>query len=69
MDEKKFQEYKGTVIRVHSVASGKTLQQFRRGSYPANLYSIVFSKDSSFLAVTSDTSMILFLRRTHHLLI
>lgn len=36
---------KGTVIRVFSVPQGQKLFQFRRGTYPARIYSISFSMD------------------------
>lgn len=45
---------KGTLIRVFDTVSKARLFEFRRGADPAAIYSIVFSKDWSFLAVTSD---------------
>ncbi|KAL6050477.1 autophagy protein [Balamuthia mandrillaris] len=46
---------KGTVIRVFSLPEGEKLYEFRRGTYPARIYSIAWSRDSSMLCVTSDT--------------
>lgn len=45
---------KGTLIRVWDTVSKQRIAEFRRGADPAQIYSIAFSKDSSFLAVTSD---------------
>ena len=44
----------GTLIRVWDTVSKQRIAEFRRGADPAQIYSIAFSKDSSFLAVTSD---------------
>lgn len=49
---------KGTVIRVFSVPSGQKLFQFRRGTYAARIYSMAFSLDSTFLAVSSDSETV-----------
>lgn len=49
---------KGTVIRVFSVPEAKKLYQFRRGSYPATIYSINFSIDSTRLCVSSSTDTV-----------
>eukprot|EP00743_Colponemidia_sp_Colp-15_P006191 GILK01006657.1.p1 GENE.GILK01006657.1~~GILK01006657.1.p1 ORF type:complete len:397 (-),score=34.65 GILK01006657.1:89-1165(-) len=49
---------KGTVIRVFSVPQGEKLYSFRRGSYPASVYSMAFSLDSALLCVSSDTGTI-----------
>ncbi|KAL6066634.1 autophagy protein [Balamuthia mandrillaris] len=46
---------KGTVVRVFAVPGGHKVCEFRRGSYAARIYSLAFSRDSSFLCVTSDT--------------
>ena len=42
------------MIRVFDTVSKARLFEFRRGADPAQIYSIVFSKDWAFLAVTSD---------------
>ncbi|KAN0059720.1 autophagy protein [Thecaphora frezii] len=49
---------KGTVIRVFSVPSAQKLYQFRRGSYPARIYSINFNAVSTLLCVSSDTETV-----------
>ena len=49
---------KGTVIRVFSVPNGDKLHEFRRGSYPAKIYSISFNAVSSLLCVSSDTETV-----------
>lgn len=49
---------KGTVIRVFSLPSADKLYQFRRGSYPARVYSIAFNQVSTLLAVSSATDTI-----------
>ncbi|BGP16737.1 hypothetical protein JCM10213_009154 [Rhodosporidiobolus nylandii] len=49
---------KGTVIRVFSVPNGDKLHEFRRGSYPAKIYSIAFNAVSSLLCVASDTETV-----------
>ncbi|GAA5967556.1 hypothetical protein JCM11641_005692 [Rhodosporidiobolus odoratus] len=49
---------KGTVIRVFSVPNGDRLHEFRRGSYPAKIYSIAFNAVSSLLCVSSDTETV-----------
>ncbi|GAA5908183.1 hypothetical protein JCM6882_005966 [Rhodosporidiobolus microsporus] len=49
---------KGTVIRVFSVPNGDRLHEFRRGSYPARIYSIAFNAVSSLLCVSSDTETV-----------
>ena len=51
-------ESQGTVIRVFSVPSGQKLYQFRRGSYPARIYSLSFNISNTLLAVSSDTDTI-----------
>uniref|UniRef100_A0A0E0LPL3 Anaphase-promoting complex subunit 4 WD40 domain-containing protein n=1 Tax=Oryza punctata TaxID=4537 RepID=A0A0E0LPL3_ORYPU len=45
---------RGTVVRVFRVADGTLLQEMRRGSDRADIYSIAFSTDSEWLAVSSD---------------
>ncbi|GAA5983754.1 hypothetical protein JCM10908_005911 [Rhodotorula pacifica] len=49
---------KGTVIRVFSVPNGDRLHEFRRGSYPAKIYSISFNAASTLLCVSSDTETV-----------
>eukprot|EP01118_Nematostelium_gracile_P005312 TRINITY_DN1671_c0_g1_i1.p1 TRINITY_DN1671_c0_g1~~TRINITY_DN1671_c0_g1_i1.p1 ORF type:complete len:354 (-),score=60.51 TRINITY_DN1671_c0_g1_i1:38-1099(-) len=49
---------KGTVIRVHSITDEKKCYQFRRGTYPAVVYSIAFSFDSTLLVVSSETGTV-----------
>ncbi|KAL8293453.1 hypothetical protein RQP46_000154 [Phenoliferia psychrophenolica] len=49
---------KGTVIRVFSVPNGDKVHEFRRGSYPAKIYSISFNAVSSLLCVSSDTETV-----------
>jgi len=49
---------KGTVIRVFSIPETKKVYQFRRGTYPAVVYSISFSYDSSLLCVSSETGTV-----------
>ncbi|KAG0164058.1 autophagy protein [Apophysomyces sp. BC1034] len=49
---------KGTVIRVFSIPDGNKIYQFRRGSYPAKIYSMSFNLVSSLLCVSSDTETV-----------
>ncbi|KAK4700494.1 autophagy-related protein 18, partial [Phenoliferia sp. Uapishka_3] len=49
---------KGTVIRIFSVPNGDKVHEFRRGSYPAKIYSISFNAVSSLLCVSSDTETV-----------
>ncbi|KAL1927544.1 hypothetical protein VTP01DRAFT_3781 [Rhizomucor pusillus] len=49
---------KGTVIRVFSVPDASKVFQFRRGSYPARIYSLAFNPVSSLLCVSSDTETV-----------
>jgi len=49
---------RGTLIRVFSMPSGEKLHQFRRGTYPATIYSLAFNQNSSLLAVSSDSDTI-----------
>ena len=55
----------GTIIRVFSVPDGQKLYQFRRGTYPATIYSMSFNptgphflETTKFLAVSSTTDTI-----------
>ncbi|KAI8089007.1 WD40-repeat-containing domain protein [Halteromyces radiatus] len=49
---------KGTVIRVYSIPDATKVYQFRRGSYPAKIYSMSFNLVSSLLCVSSDTETV-----------
>jgi len=49
---------KGTVIRVFSIPEVKKAYQFRRGSYPAAVFCVAFSADSSLLCVSSETGTV-----------
>jgi hypothetical protein len=49
---------KGTLIRVWHTQSLSLLHEFRRGSEPAQIYSISFSKDESRIVVSSDKGTI-----------
>jgi len=46
---------KGTVIRVFSIPHATKLYTFRRGSYPAHIYSLSFDLQSTLLCVSSDS--------------
>lgn len=46
------------MIRVFSIPDGNKLYQFRRGSYPAKIYSMSFNLVSSLLCVSSDTETV-----------
>lgn len=48
----------GTIIRVYSVPSGLKLYQFRRGTYPATIYSMSFNLSSTLLCVSSATDTV-----------
>jgi autophagy-related protein 18 len=49
---------KGTVIRVFGIPNGDKVAQFRRGSYPARIFSISFNAVSSLLCVSSDSETV-----------
>ncbi|KAI9315554.1 WD40-repeat-containing domain protein [Dichotomocladium elegans] len=49
---------KGTVIRVFSVPGADKVYQFRRGTYPARIFSMSFNLVSSLLCVSSDTETV-----------
>lgn len=49
---------KGTVIRIFALPSGERVHEFRRGSYPAKIYSISFNAVSTLLCVASDTETV-----------
>ncbi|XP_043483225.1 WD repeat domain phosphoinositide-interacting protein 4-like [Leptopilina heterotoma] len=57
----------GTLVRVWDSARRQLLVELRRGSDPATLYCITFSRDSEFLSVSSDkgTIHIFALKDTH----
>ncbi|KAF0687579.1 Aste57867_20698 [Aphanomyces stellatus] len=48
----------GTILRVFDVPSGKKRATFRRGSYPAQIYSLAFNPTSTLLCCSSDTGTI-----------
>ena len=49
---------KGTVIRVFDTPEGNLLYSFRRGSYPADIYSLCFNKESSLVAASSSSGTV-----------
>eukprot|EP01088_Endostelium_zonatum_P003116 TRINITY_DN141_c0_g1_i1.p1 TRINITY_DN141_c0_g1~~TRINITY_DN141_c0_g1_i1.p1 ORF type:complete len:352 (-),score=80.74 TRINITY_DN141_c0_g1_i1:113-1168(-) len=49
---------KGTLIRLWSTVTGEKVQEFRRGAYPAAVYSIAFSQDSSLICASSESGTI-----------
>lgn len=46
------------MIRVFSIPDANKVYQFRRGSYPAKIYSMSFNLVSSLLCVSSDTETV-----------
>lgn len=48
----------GTIIRVFAIPSATKLWQFRRGSYPARIYSLAFNATSTLLSCSSDTETV-----------
>ncbi|ETW06278.1 hypothetical protein, variant [Aphanomyces invadans] len=48
----------GTILRVFDVPSGTKRATFRRGSYPATIYSLAFNPTSTLLCCSSDTGTI-----------
>lgn len=49
---------KGTIVRVFSIPSTTKLYQFRRGTYPARIFSLNFNNNSTLLAVSSATETV-----------
>lgn len=49
---------KGTVIRMFDVPEGNMLYSFRRGSYPADIYSLAFNKESTLVACSSNSGTV-----------
>lgn len=49
---------KGTIVRVFAVATGVKLYQFRRGTYPTNIYSLSFSSDNRYVVATSSSETV-----------
>jgi len=49
---------KGTLIRIFSTEDGTPLQEVRRGSDKAEIYSIAFDKLSNWIACSSDKGTI-----------
>lgn len=49
---------KGTVIRAFSLPDASKSYHYRRGSYPAMVYSLSFSFDASLLCMSSDTGTV-----------
>jgi autophagy-related protein 18 len=48
----------GTVIRIFNTSNAEKVYQFRRGSYPAKIYSMSFNLVSSLLCVSSATETV-----------
>lgn len=49
---------KGTIVRVFNVQTGVKLYQFRRGSYPTKIYSLMFSSDNKYVIATSSSGTV-----------
>eukprot|EP00002_Diphylleia_rotans_P039816 TRINITY_DN9329_c0_g1_i2.p1 TRINITY_DN9329_c0_g1~~TRINITY_DN9329_c0_g1_i2.p1 ORF type:complete len:370 (-),score=53.25 TRINITY_DN9329_c0_g1_i2:281-1390(-) len=47
---------RGTIIRTFSIPQGTRIKTFRRGSSPTTIYSLAFSGNADFLAVSSESS-------------
>ena len=50
---------KGTIIRVWDTLSGAKLNELRRGSVKAEIYSIAFNESNAFLAASSSSGVTL----------
>ena len=58
---------RGTVIRIFSVQDGTRLMEFRRGvKRCAHVYSLAFSQDSDYLALSSNTETIHIFKLDQH---
>lgn len=49
---------KGTIVRVFQVQTGVKLYQFRRGTYPTKIYSLIFSLDNKYVVATSSSGTV-----------
>jgi WD40 repeat protein len=49
---------KGTIIRLFNTETGDAIQEVRRGSDKAEIYSLSFDKNSNFMACSSDKGTI-----------
>lgn len=49
---------KGTIVRVFNVQTGVKLYQFRRGTYPTKIYSLMFSSDNRYVVATSSSGTV-----------
>lgn len=49
---------KGTIVRVFQVQTGVKLYQFRRGTYPTKIYSLMFSLDNRYVVATSSSGTV-----------
>ncbi|WPK23259.1 hypothetical protein PUMCH_000494 [Australozyma saopauloensis] len=49
---------KGTIVRVFNVQTGVKLYQFRRGTYPTKIYSLIISLDNRYVVATSSSGTV-----------
>lgn len=56
---------KGTLVRVFSVPDGTKLFQFRRGTYPARIFSLNFNLANTLLACSSETETVHIFKLSH----
>ncbi|KAH7415080.1 hypothetical protein KP509_14G026400 [Ceratopteris richardii] len=49
---------KGTLVRIFDTVDGTRLREVRRGAHTAEIYSIAFSPDAQWLALSSDTGTV-----------